>query len=311
MPIDATLPNAESRACTRGIKSGSGSPLTCPCGCCACTLSRTSRRIASSSAVSTARSPRPRPGGGYERRQTAARRELSNHRRLDGLGGLHDVAQHAVDDILLENAQIAEREQVHFVRLQLEAEAVGHIAEHQLAEIRQPGLRADRGELRHHNLDFVIGILVRPGLDLRQLRVHSRRRVFVGVAAFHASAFDSRSRNSPTSATTPTACPVPRSLTFVATAGLMSTHTIFTQLGSMLPVAMECSIVPMHSTRPAPFNCSAYASWAQFMSVMVSGSGPSSRRLPASTNGTFAFTHSYRMPEFSLPDSTAARTEPA
>ena len=32
------------------------------------------------------------------------------------------------------------------------------------------------------------------------------------------------------------------------------------------------------------------------MSVMVSGSGPSSRRLPASTNGTFAFTHSYRMP---------------
>ena len=61
----------------------------------------------------------------------------------------------------------------------------------------------------------------------------------------------------PTSATTPTAWPVPRSLTLVATAGLISTHTIFTQLGSMLPVAMECSMDPRHSTSPAPFNCSA------------------------------------------------------
>ena len=52
--------------------------------------------------------------------------------------------------------------------------------------------------------------------------------------------------------TTPTAWPVPRSLTLVATAGLISTHTIFTQLGSMLPAAMECSIEPRHSTSPAP-----------------------------------------------------------
>ena len=34
------------------------------------------------------------------------------------------------------------------------------------------------------------------------------------------------------------------------------------------------------------------------MSVMVSGSGPSSRRLPASTNGTLFFTHSYITPDF-------------
>jgi hypothetical protein len=32
------------------------------------------------------------------------------------------------------------------------------------------------------------------------------------------------------------------------------------------------------------------------MSVMVSGRGPSSRRLPASTNGTLFLTHSYMMP---------------
>ena len=55
----------------------------------------------------------------------------------------------------------------------------------------------------------------------------------------------------PTSVTTPTAWPVPRSLTFVATAGLISTQTILTQLGSMFPVAMECSMEPRQSTRPA------------------------------------------------------------
>ena len=41
------------------------------------------------------------------------------------------------------------------------------------------------------------------------------------------------------------------------------------------------------------------------MSVTVSGSGPSSRRLPARTNGTLFRTHSYMMPLVSRPASTA------
>src|SRR5688572_31801001 len=48
--------------------------------------------------------------------------------------------------------------------------------------------------------------------------------------------------------------PVPRSLTLVATAGLISTHTMRTQLGSILPTAIECSIDPRHRTSPAPTN---------------------------------------------------------
>src|SRR5579872_4816472 len=265
--------------------------------------------MAISSALSTGRSPAPTRGdqGG----EAAARREFSNHRGLHRLGRFHHVAQHAVHDVFLEDAQVAIGEQVHLVRLQLEAQAVGHVAQHEAAEIGERRLRADRSELRHHDFDFVIRILIRPGLDFRQRRLDTRGCVLIGIRAPHARAFESRSRNSPTSATTPTACPVPRSLTFVATAGLISTHTILTQLGSMFPVAMECSMVPMHSTSPAPFNCSAYESCAQFISVMVSGSGPSSRRLPASTKGIFAFTHSYRTPDSRRPDSTAARTEPA
>src|SRR5208282_3783203 len=72
-----------------------------------------------------------------------------------------------------------------------------------------------------------------------------------------ASVFARRSRKIPASVTTPSAWPEPRSLSLVATAGLMSTHTVFTQPGSMLPAAMECSIEPRHSTRPAPRRCSA------------------------------------------------------
>src|ERR1035437_5296087 len=104
-----------------------------------------------------------------------------------------------------------------------------------------------------------MAVLVGAGLDLGKRGIESAAGVFVGVGAFHAKAFASRARNRPTSATIPTAWPVPRSLTLVATAGLISTHTIFTQLGSILPVAMECNIEPRQITRPAPASCAAQA----------------------------------------------------
>src|SRR5205807_7069423 len=112
-------------------------------------------------------------------------------------------------------------------------------------------------ELRNDDLDLVAGELVEPGFDFGKPRVDAGGGVFIGIQTFHARAFERRSRNRPTSVTTPTAWPVPRSLTLVATAGLISTQTILTQLGSMLPVAIECSIEPRQSTRPAFFNCAA------------------------------------------------------
>src|SRR5207247_9447331 len=121
-------------------------------------------------------------------------------------------------------------------------------------------LGAHRSKFGRRDLDFVAGILIGPRFDFGEFRVNTRGGVLVGVSACHravpAGTFlsmlrASRSRNKPTSVTTPTAWPVPRSLTFVATAGLMSTQTILTQLGSMLPTAMECSMEPRHSTKPA------------------------------------------------------------
>src|SRR5660398_249724 len=53
----------------------------------------------------------------------------------------------------------------------------------------------------------------------------------------------------PTSVTTPIACAVPRSMSFVTVAGSMSTQIVFTYEGSMFPTAMECNIVAIISTR--------------------------------------------------------------
>src|SRR5438309_1926720 len=133
--------------------------------------------------------------------------------------------------------------------------------------IGKTGLRTYRSELRHFYFDFVTGtVLVRPRFDFGQWSVHPRSGMVIRVLTFHTEMpgggvteiIAARSpRNWPTSVTTPTAWPVPRSLTLVATAGLISTQTILTQLGSMLPVAIECSMEPRHSTNPAPFKCSA------------------------------------------------------
>src|SRR5579871_573218 len=213
--------------------------------------------MAISSALSTAGSLAAIPCGRNDGGEAAARRELSDYGGAHRLGRFDHVAQHAVDGVFLKDAEIAIRKQVHLVGFQLQAPLVRHIPQNDAAEIRQARFRTYRSKLRHHDFDFVIGILVGPGFDFGELRIHARRGVFICVAALHERAFESRSRNKPTSVTTPTACPVPRSLTLVATAGLISTHTILTQLGSMFPVAIECSMVPRQSTRPAPWSCSA------------------------------------------------------
>src|ERR1700722_5348575 len=135
--------------------------------------------------------------------------------------------------------------------------------------VRKAGLGTDGSKLRHHDLDLIPGaVLIGPSLDFRKLGMDACRGVFIGVFTLDRTLHfavpisarrlaASSPRNWPTSVTMPTACPVPRSLTLVTTAGLMSTHTILTQLGSMFPVAMECSMDPRHSTKPAPLSCSA------------------------------------------------------
>src|SRR5207249_12273963 len=59
-------------------------------------------------------------------------------------------------------------------------------------------------------------------------------------------------RKGSASVTTPTVWTLPRSVSFVTVAGLMSTHATLTQAGSRLPVAIECSMVATIRQKPTP-----------------------------------------------------------
>src|ERR1039458_7827286 len=150
VPIAATLPSAESRACTSAMRSATGTPAG-PAevsGRCARTRSRTSRSMAISSALSTFSTPGCRDRAA----QPAARREIPDHRGRHRAGGLHHVAEHAVHHVLLKDAEIPVGQQVHFVRLQLQAAFAGDIPQRDAAEIGKTGLGADRSEFRHDDI---------------------------------------------------------------------------------------------------------------------------------------------------------------
>src|SRR5689334_22852155 len=241
VPMLATLPSAASRACMRAVRSGTGTPSAdAPFGF----RARTRRRSSSTTAASSSllRSTFPAPTRCDFSKDAAARGKFACYRRRHRPAGANYILQEPVHDVLLKDSQIAISQHVHLQRFQLEAQLVGRVAQRDLAVIGQAGFRTHGGEFRQHDFDFVAGILIRPGLDLRQRRFHAGPCVFIGILSFHSAGTSIRAsspRNKPTSVTTPMAWPVPRSLTLVATAGLMSTQTIFTQLGSMLPTAME------------------------------------------------------------------------
>src|SRR5438067_1064816 len=104
---------------------------------------------------------------------------------------------------------------------------------------------------------------------------------------------------------------LPRSVNFVTVAGLMSTHATLTHAGSRLPVAIECSIVATIRQKPTPRIISRICDWASSASVTTSGSGPSSRMLPARRYGTLCLTHSYMMPLLRIPWATAFLMPPS
>ena len=71
--------------------------------------------------------------------------------------------------------------------------------------------------------------------------------------------------------TRPTVWNVPRSLSLVTVAGLMSTQTTLTHAGSRLPVAIECRAVAIIRAKPTSRTDSRISAWAWTASVMTSG----------------------------------------
>src|SRR5438552_7947176 len=96
-------------------------------------------------------------------------------------GGSHYIFEHAIDDVLLKNSQVAVGEQVFLQRLQLQADLVGHVTDLQCPEIRQPGHGTYRSEFRDINDNFIGRKLVRPGLNGGECCVESRFGVLRSV----------------------------------------------------------------------------------------------------------------------------------
>lgn len=70
-----------------------------------------------------------------------------------------EVVQNPIGDLFVENAFISEGLQVHFEALQLDANFLGNIREHDRSVVRLPGFGAHRGELGAIVLDREIALL--------------------------------------------------------------------------------------------------------------------------------------------------------
>jgi hypothetical protein len=128
--------------------------------------------------------------------------------------------------------------------------------------------------------------------------------------------------------TTPNAWCVPRSLSLLTTNSDESTQIVgssrsagyggpsagspsITNAGSMLPVAIACSAVAISTAIVARTHSRRIASCAASASGITSGSGPSSRIDPHSTNGTPHSTSACMMPSRTAPCRTASAIDPA
>src|SRR5207245_2310950 len=109
----------------------------------------------------------------YNRPKSAARTEVTFDFGPQRLCPAHHIFENLIDNVLLENSQIAIGLQIFFVRFQFEAAFVGHITKDDYTEIWQSGLGANGGELGVVNDDFISRKLVGPGFDLREFCIKS------------------------------------------------------------------------------------------------------------------------------------------
>src|ERR1700691_4561183 len=132
VPMLATLASAASRACSSGVKSGSGRlPAATPLGLRARARCRISAITAASSSPFASMLV-PIMLIPFRRNlceNTAARRELARERGLHRLACFHHVAQKPIHHILLENSQIAIGQHVHLERLQLQTQFIRNVAQ--------------------------------------------------------------------------------------------------------------------------------------------------------------------------------------
>jgi len=109
-----------------------------------------------------------RPLGDHHGGNSAARTKLAFHLSPCRPSPSHDIGQHLIHRILLENTQVTICLEIFFQRLQFETPAIGRVTDHKLAEIGQARFRANRGKFGIIHDNLVSGKLVFPGFNLRK-----------------------------------------------------------------------------------------------------------------------------------------------
>jgi hypothetical protein len=69
--------------------------------------------------------------------------EFASNYGPDRVTCLHYILKHLVDDVFLKNTHVAVTEEVLLERFQFETAQAGHVADGEVAEVRQAGFRAD------------------------------------------------------------------------------------------------------------------------------------------------------------------------
>jgi hypothetical protein len=102
----------------------------------------------------------------------------------DGVGGFDYVFENLIDDVFLEDAEVAVAVEIFLERFELEAALAGHVADGENAEVGQAGFGADAGQFGVVDFDLIAGKLVAPGFDGGKLKVQAGFGVIVSVAGF-------------------------------------------------------------------------------------------------------------------------------
>jgi hypothetical protein len=120
--------------------------------------------------------------GFYDGRDATARAEVAYDFGPDGVSSFDYVIENLIDDVFLEDAEVAIDEEILFERLQLHTLLARHVTDGQAAEVGQAGFGTDAGELGVVDEDLVSLELVLPSFDGGELDVEAGFCVVVGVA---------------------------------------------------------------------------------------------------------------------------------
>src|SRR5262249_13086329 len=96
--------------------------------------------------------------------------------------GFDDVVQDFIDGVLIEDAEVAVSQEIHFERFQLDAAFARHVADGDCAVVGKASFGADGSIFGKVRGDDVAGKLVGPGVEPRQPGVDASTSVFIGVS---------------------------------------------------------------------------------------------------------------------------------